>query len=105
MVIWDLIIRRTRTRVNTDVNKHRRYGGAANIREGERIAGGESSKGGADELKMGCLVSSSLQRKISIRVIRGSAAWHEGTQRIPGPSCTVSAAVRTAAQAPLFNFH
>lgn len=43
-----------------------------------------SSRGGADELKMGCLVSSSLQREFSIRVIRGSAAWHEGTQIILG---------------------
>lgn len=71
--------------------------------EREHTAGGESSKGGADELKMGCLVSSSLQRKISIRVIRGSAAWHEGTQRILGMFCTVST-VRTAVQAPLLTF-
>lgn len=46
------------------------------------LRGGRSSGGGADELKMRCLVSSSLQREISIRVIWGSAAWREGPQII-----------------------
>lgn len=60
------------------------YSGTASITEAPCLSRGRSSGGGADELKMGCLVSSSSQRGLGVRVIQGSAVWHEGTQIIPG---------------------
>lgn len=72
VVIWHLIIFLTHshTYVRKCWHKQHTWGGTANITES---TGCRFSGGGAHELKMECLVSSSLQREISIRVIRGSA--------------------------------
>lgn len=81
-----------------------RYDGTAYITERQCLRGGMSSGGGAVELKMCCLVRSSLQKETSIRVIPGSAVWHEGTQIILA-MLSVSALAKTAACRHHLNFY